>query len=161
MRFKFLAMLLLAFGTPALAAPANDPKAIVTAMYAQMVKTKDYNLPDGTYTARLAKLFADDTADGGRGGGVGRLDWDPWVNGQDFEIKDVKVTARADEFRKDRQIVEVNMIDFGKPMRVYFYFERVAGGWQIDDIRWPGKDGWTLSLVLKYGSDFMPGDNGN
>jgi hypothetical protein len=164
MRLKIFASVAIAvlLCAPAQAAsPTNNPKAIVAAMYAQMVKTTTYTLPEGIYTARLAKLFGDDQTDGERGGGVGRLDWDAWVNGQDFQIKNVTVTSRPDEFRADRQIVQVNMINFGKAARVYFYFERANGRWQIDDIRWTGKDGWTLSLVLKYGSDWLPGSKGD
>lgn len=146
----------LAFSSALAAAPADQPKAIVQGIYDQIVKTTTFTVPSGIYSPRIQKLFADDRSDGEKGGGVGRLDWDAWVNGQDMEIKDVIVTSREDEFRNDREIVRVNMLNFGKPATVYFYFEQVKGHWQIDDIRWPGPDGWTLSLVLKYGSDFLP-----
>ncbi|HEX4534650.1 MAG TPA: hypothetical protein VH000_10495 [Rhizomicrobium sp.] len=144
------------FAASAVAAPADEPKAVIQSMYDQMIKTTTFTLPDNIYSPRIQKLFADDKADGIKGGGVGRLDWDAWVNGQDFEIKSAVVSSRKDEFRNDREIVQVHMINFGKPATVYFYFEHVKGHWQIDDIRWPGPDGWTLSLVLKYGSDFVP-----
>ena len=135
----------------------DDPEKFVRATYAAFVKDPDnYSEPDDIYTPRLQQLFAADRADGGKGGGVGRLDWDAWVNGQATVISDVTVTSRKDEFRDDRRIVQAVMMNDHKPARVYFYFERVGGRWLIDDIRWPGPDGWTLSLVLKYGSDFVP-----
>ena len=150
------------FATAAFAAPpADEPKAIVQGIYAQMIKTTTFTPPDNIYSPRIQELFAEDRADGEKGGGVGRLDWDPWVNGQDFQITNIVASSRKDEFRTDREIVKVKMINFGKPAVVFFYFEKVKGHWQIDDIRWPGKGGWTLSLVLKYGSDFMPGEDDN
>ena len=157
-----IALCACAFVMPAFAgAVPDEPKAIVKDIYEEMTKTTTFTVPDNVYSPRLAKLFAEDQADGEKGGGVGRLDWDAWVNGQDFQIKNVTVTSRKDEFRDDREIVKVKMINIGKPAVVFFYFERVKGHWQIDDIRWPGKGGWTLSLVLKFGSDFMPREDDN
>ncbi len=134
-----------------------DPEQFVRDVYAKFQKDPDnYTEPNDVYTPRLAALFAADRADGEKGGGVGRLDWDAWVNGQAVNLRDIAVSSRKDEFRSDRRIVTATMTNFGKPARVYFYFERLNGRWLIDDIRWPGPDGWTLSLVLKYGSDFVP-----
>ncbi len=159
MQIPFAAAIAAVFlATGARAATAiSDPATFVRGVYASFQKDPDnYTEPDDVYTPRLAALFAADRADGEKGGGVGRLDWDAWVNGQAVNLKDVTVSARKDEFRSDRVIVTATMTNFGKPARVYFYFERMNGRWLIDDIRWPGPDGWTLSLVLKYGSDFLP-----
>jgi hypothetical protein len=153
MKNRILAVLaFVIFATPAFAV-ANDPKAVVLDVYANLKKMDSYEPPKTIYTPRLAKLIADDTADAN--GEVGRLDVDMWVNGQDFQIGPVTVTSKADEYRKDRQIVTAKVTDFGKVETVVYYFEQVGGKWLIDDLRWTGKDGWTLSLVLKYG-DYGP-----
>jgi hypothetical protein len=160
MNFQKLFMVFCAvffFGHAQAATKIDDPEKFIRGVYANFVKDpNNYTEPGDAYSPRIAQLFAADSADGTKGGGVGRLDWDAWVNGQATSIKDVTVTSRKDEFRDDRRVVQVTMTSFDKPAKVYFYFERVAGRWLIDDIRWPGPDGWTLSLVLKYGSDFIP-----
>jgi hypothetical protein len=140
------------FATPAFAV-ANDPKAIVLDVYSRLRANEDYNPPTSLLTPRLAQLIAGDTADAK--GDEGRLDVDMWRNAQDFQLGPVTATSKTDEFRKDRQIVTAKVTDFGKVETVVYYFEQINGKWLIDDLRWTGKDGWTLSLVLKYG-DYGP-----
>jgi hypothetical protein len=140
------------FATPAFAV-ANDPKAIILDVYSHLRANAEYDPPPSLLTPRLAKLIADDTADAK--GDEGRLDVDMWVNAQDLQLGPVTVTSKADEFRKDRQIVTAKVTDFGKVETVVYYFEQIGGKWLIDDIRWTGTNGWTLSLVLKYG-DYGP-----
>lgn len=136
------------FATPAFAV-ANDPKAIVLDVYNHIRTNDAYDPPKTIYTPRLAKLLADDVTDAK--GDEGRLDVDMWFNGQDFKLGAVTVTSKFDELRKDRQIVTAKVMNFGKPETVALYFEQIGGQWLLDDLRWTGKDGWTLSLVLKYG----------
>lgn len=153
---RILAVLaLVIFATPAFAV-ANDPKAIILDIYAHIRSAKGdatYDPPTSIYTPRLAKLIADDVTDAK--GDEGRLDIDMWSNGQDFQIGPVSVTSKADEFRKDRQILTAKVTDFGKVETVVYYFEQIGGKWLLDDLRWTGNNGWTLSLVLKYG-DYGP-----
>jgi hypothetical protein len=140
------------FATPAFAV-ANDPKAIIQDVYTHLRANNDYDPPTSLLTPRLAKLIADDTADAK--GEEGRLGVNMWINGQDSQLGPTTVTSKPDDFRKDRQTVTAKVMDFGKPTTVVFYFEQIGGKWLIDDLRWTGKDGWTLSLVLKWG-DYGP-----
>lgn len=147
------ALVFVVFSTPAFAV-ANDPKAIVLDIYALIKANNEYDPPNTVFTPRLAKLLADDTADAK--GEVGRLDVSVWLNAQDSQLGPVTVTeAKTDDFRKDRQTVVAKVTDFGKVQTVVFYFEKIGGKWLVDDIRWTGKDGWVLSLLLKY-SDYGP-----
>ena len=132
----------------------ESPAAIVRDIYAHIKASDAYEPPKTIYTPRLAKLLADDTADAK--GEVGRLDGSIWLNAQDFKLGGVTTSARTDEFRKERQIVTAKVINFGAPETALFFFERQNGRWLLDDVRWTGKHGWTLSLLLKYGDAGEP-----
>lgn len=146
-----------AFAAPAAAAPAktatriDDPAKFVIANYAKIAKSSDYQTPDDVYSPRLAALFALDQKEAG--GEVGRLDFDPWTNAQDFKLSSVKVTTSPVESAPDRETVTAKFNNLGTAEEIHFYFERTAAGWKIDDMRSAGKEAWTLSLILKYGWD--------
>lgn len=92
------------------------------------------------YTDRLNRLFED---------GIERIGFGFWVDGQDWEIGDISVEARAVYERPGRQVVHAHFTNFGEPRDLDFYFDRNSEGcWQIDDVA--ATAGWTLSLLLKY-----------
>lgn len=135
--------------TPAYAV-ANDPKAIILDVYAHKKANFDYEPPKAIYTPRLAKLFADNEAAADKAGDPA-LDVDIWVNAQDFQLGPVMATEKFDHYSKSKQIVTTKVTNFSAVTTVVFYFEQIGGKWLLDDMRWTGKDGFTLSLVLKYG----------
>ncbi len=128
-----------------------DPVKFVSDVYAHFEKSHDYSEPTDVYSPRLAALFALDSKEAG--GEVGRIDFDPWVNAQDFEIKNVSVKAQPVDNTKDREIVVAKFKNIGTPETIVFYFEKAkGGGWQLDDMQAPGgEQPWTLSVILKYG----------
>ncbi len=152
----FTAILLgCAFAAPVAAAPAatviTDPAKFVTENYARIAKNPDYQTPDDVYSPRLAALFALDSKEAG--GEVGRLDFDPWTNAQDFKLSSVKVTSSPVESAPDRETVVAKFKNIGSAEEIHFYFERTKAGWKIDDMRSAAGQMWTLSLILKYGWD--------
>jgi Protein of unknown function (DUF3828) len=157
MRFKFLAILSLAavLVTPTFAATRiDDPVKFVGALYAQMASSSlktPYVAPVDIYTPRLAALFALDTREAG--GEVGRIDFDFWINAQDWDLSAVKVRAAPVEGVKDREVVIATFKNFGKPEEIHFYFEKIGGRWLLDDACSLKGETWTLSLILKYGWD--------
>jgi hypothetical protein len=55
-------------------------------------------------------------------------------------------------------IVIAKFKNTGRPEEIHFDFEKTKDGWKLDDARALGGDRdetWTLSLILKYGSDDM------
>ncbi|HSM97275.1 MAG TPA: hypothetical protein VLT91_14625, partial [Rhizomicrobium sp.] len=81
-----------------------------------------------------------------------------WVNAQDtVAIDKLIVTAKPDDFRKDRQTVTAQIVNKDYPETAVFYFEKQNDKWLIDDVRWTGKNGWVLSLILKW-SDYGAGE---
>lgn len=155
-----MSALILALVAPAYAAPANDPAAIIKSLYANILASEkantNYEPPNSVFTPRIQKLIKDDETDAK--GEVGRLDTNIWVNAQDtVAIDKLIVTAKPDDFRKDRQTVTAKIINKDNPETTVFYFEKVDGKWLIDDVRWTGKNGWVLSLILKW-SDYGAGE---
>ncbi len=110
-------------------------------------------------TAELGDLLADDHSYGSiNGTGIGRLDFDWMVNGQDasitnLEIKRVAVVAYSSDKPK-REIIVAQFDNFDDPTRISYYWKYDADrGWLIEDVTGWSQDGlvWTLSLLLKYG----------
>ena len=130
----------------------DDPEKFVRSVYAQYEKSHDAKgAPDDIYSTRLSDLFALDSKEAG--GEVGRIDFDPWIDAQDFEIHNVHVTSAPVESAPSRRTVRATFKNLGRSEDIRFYFEKAKQGWKLDDMRSVGKENWTLSLILKYGWD--------
>lgn len=127
----------------------DDPKTFVTEVYRRLIETQSkghsYDEPDDIYTARLAKLIRDDRKKAK--GEVGCLDFDFWVNGQDWELSNLAVTSTDDG--PDRKTVIAKFRNLGNPEEIHFDFRRSAGRWQLDDVHSLSAPPWTLSEILK------------
>jgi hypothetical protein len=129
----------------------TDPEKAMRQVYAALEKeAQEVELP---LSARLDGLFKLDTRETGPDE-VGRIDFDYFVNGQDSKITDSVVTSRTVENADSRRIIVVRFKNFGEEMENHYFWERTKAGWVLDDVRClDGKEGYTLSLVLKYGWD--------
>jgi len=151
MQFKFVTAAMVA---ALVCAPANgatkidDPVKFVRGVYEKLAPSKDYTPPEDIYTRRLAALFALEKRDAGDE--VGTLDFVFWVNGQDWELSDVKVTGTPLSLAKDREVVVAKFKNMDHNEEIHFYFEKARTGWQLDDARAVADQTWTLSLILKY-----------
>jgi hypothetical protein len=134
-------------------AQVGDPRAFVAATYAQYARAANHPPAEPThaYSPRLRALFAayerwarahDDL--------VGSLDFDWWVNAQDWEISGVAVAAaRAGP---NRRSILARWTNYGRRDSSRFQFVRIGRRWYLDDVvngngREP--DGWTLSTLLR------------
>jgi hypothetical protein len=105
------------------------------------------------FSPRLRALFAEDESYAN--GEVGRLDFNPFSGAQDDDIKRADVTSSDVDGAPDRKVVIAKFRNMDVNQTITFYWERIAGRWYIDDIsgRTAGDShGWTLSLILKFGS---------
>src|SRR5215469_12895216 len=91
----------------------DDPEKFIRTVYGQFEKQHDYHEPDDVYSDRLKSLFALDSKEAG--GEVGRLDFDPWIDAQDWEIKNVKVTSEPVELAPSRRVVIATFKNIGRP----------------------------------------------
>lgn len=152
-KFLFaLAAIILACAPVRAATTITDPVVFVKGVYEKLAKDQNYKEPEDIYSPRLAALFALEQKEAG--GEVGRMDFDFWTNAQDWQIANVDVSSQPVEGAKDREIVVAKFKNTDRKEEIHFYFEKLSwAGWRLDDVRSFGDDGWTLSLLLKYGYD--------
>lgn len=141
---------------PAPAQPArgtDDPRALVERQYQAYLHSPDAPVaaPASAYSDRLKALFDDygrwqqahqDTA--------GSLDFDWWINAQDWQLGNVAVTEA--ETGPDAKTVTARFRNIDRNEEVRFLFVRSGGRWYLDDAvqgSGHGDDGWTLSALLR------------
>jgi len=131
----------------------DDPRAFVAETYAAY--EREANAPPAepahAYSDRLRGLFEtyeawarshDDL--------VGSLDFDWWVNAQDWTISRVSIVEFS--FGPDRKVIEAHWTNYGRRDSSRFFFVREDGRWVLDDVvngSGRGDDGWTLSALLR------------
>jgi hypothetical protein len=144
-----LILILSALAAPASTPPISNPVNFVTEVYRHFVKAQsghyDYTAPEDIYTARLKKLIQDDVKRAK--GEVGCLDFDFWVNGQDWTITNLSVTGGA--AGKDQWTVIARFRNLGDLDEIHFDFRRVDQRWLLDDVHSVKDSPWTLSEILR------------
>jgi hypothetical protein len=146
----FTAVCVLAFPWGDAAAQAQaEPAATIRAIYKQYEGPAVPKHRNDIYSARLQKLMA---ADKKRAKGeAGRLDFDPFVNGQDWEITKVVVTET--ERKGDRATVRAKFVNSDEPQDIEFQLVRGQQRWQIDEMTSHREPRWTLSKILSGAPD--------
>jgi hypothetical protein len=98
----------------------------------------------------LAALLIEDQRIAAKRNEVGLLDFDPFLDAQDFEIADFDI-AIADS-GADAATATVKFVNFDKPQTVILALVKTKDGWRIHDITWPrdGKPG-TLRGIYAHG----------
>src|SRR5262245_24749775 len=134
----------LAVALVAPAARAADPSAqsFVQAIYDQY-KGKDAKGVELTDDAAVRRYFAPALAaliikDRRQARGeVGKLDADPFIDAQDWEIDDVNVALR--DVAADKAIATVSFKNLGKRQTVVLELVKLKQDWRIADITWDRK----------------------
>lgn len=88
---------------------------------------------DALMSKSLAALFARDDLFQDESGDIGHVGADPFINGQDGELKDLQV-GLAGRPSRGRARVVASFRSFGQKMTVRFLMIEEGGGWRIDDI---------------------------
>ena len=78
-------------------------------------------------------------------GEVGKIDFDPLYNAQDFEISDFKLVVLPN--KKGSGYVAARFKNMGVEQEIIFVLQRTKKGWRIADIQY--KDGRSLWKILK------------
>ena len=142
--FSFSSVLMLSA-----ASRIDDPKNFVMEVYGRFVAAQSthhsYTPPDDIYTARLGKLLRDDKRRAR--GEVGCLDFDFWINGQDWTI--TNLTIASEDPGPEQRTVIAKFLNTGDPQEIHFDFRRNAGRWLLDDVHSRMAPLWTLSTILK------------
>jgi hypothetical protein len=143
------AALALFLATASSYAADRTPSGTVMDAYAVTRKTLDssgeppWRPPhrDKLMSKSLAALFARDDLYQDEAGEIGHIGADPFINGQDGEVKFLKITV-AEEPENGKALVNASFRSFRQPVTVRFRMIEEGGGWRIDDIinRVDGKD---------------------
>ena len=141
---------------------ANDPVAIVTAIYTRAAKGKgdggggfviENKAAKAKYLSKsLIELWAKADAHTPKGD-VGPVDFDPVTNSQEPDVKSFTVTSETSD--ADKATIAVTIAAANTPRAnaadavIRYDFVRDAGQWKIDDIR-GAEDGkpWSLRGML-------------
>jgi len=129
---------------------ATSPKEVVTELYtAHKGKADPLQYPAskkllGAYFENgLLSLYLKDQTESK--GEVGKLDFDPLYEAQDFQIKDFSIGLVSQQ--SDSAEVAASFKNIGKSEKIVFLVSNTARGWRITDIKY--SDGRTLKEILK------------
>jgi hypothetical protein len=131
-----------AFGAGGVLAAEPSAKSFVEAVYAAYKgkNTNGISLDNDTevrryFEPKLAALIIKDRKDAR--GEVGKLDGDPFIDAQDWEIDAVDIDVR--EIAADKASATVSFKNAGKQRTIILDLVKLGVGWRIADIAWDRK----------------------
>ena len=135
--FAFAALALALIATPALAEDYSDPKALVEALYAGYLPPNEFP-PDITalQSKRLNDLYDADAKEAN--GDIGRVDFDPFINGQDYDVS--KVDIGEPLVAAGKALVKVTVVNFGEADEFGVLLVKEGAAWKVDDVWHEGED---------------------
>ena len=135
----------------------GDPVALITAIYKTYtdIGPGEDGVPElsGVYSKRLQALIDKDEKETPEGD-VGRIDWDLFVDGQDWQLTELKIVPALKE--ATRAEVRATFNNFGEPRDILYTLVLENGHWRIDDIQETLKPRWTMSKILLDAPDAFP-----
>jgi len=147
MRLALVALgFLLALAVPAFSATYDSPKALLNSIYESYSTDSFPEDGEEIYSARLKRLFAADRERTPEGE-VGALDFDPFVNGQDYDLSDLIIEEPA--VAGDIASSTVRFVNLGEKNVLVISMVRETDGWKVDDVESiEGEVQWKLSEIL-------------
>ena len=89
-----------------------------------------------------------------REGEVGRIDWDVFIDGQDWKLTELKITPVSQTLSQAQ--VRATFKNFDKPSDMLFDLVLEDGHWRIDDIEKTLKPRWNMSKILTDAPNAFP-----
>lgn len=124
-----------AFAGPAAAQP-QTPQAFLEAIYkpylAKDFKGQPYGEADRYFAPILVTAMERDMADAKRHGEPPKLDGDPFVDAQEWQIKDLDISVKMKSVLT--ATATVTFANFDKPNRLKIALVQTPAGWRIADI---------------------------
>ncbi len=142
----------------------QDPGAMVASLYrGWFAEVAQDRAPYETYVARyfskeLQKIYADGEKRAKSRGDESFIDFDIFLNAQDFgKLGGIRTSVQMEQ---DKAIVRLSFQNFGKTQRLVFDTVREGQGWRVDDIQYPASEGlkaFTLrGLIAEIGKPAQP-----
>jgi Protein of unknown function (DUF3828) len=147
----FLFALGLGSGVARAAAFDSDPVSLIKAIY----KTYEEDRPQSEhiYSKRLQALVDKDEKETPEGM-VGRIDWDVFVDGQDWKLTELDITLVSKS--ADKAQVRATFKNFDHPSNMLFDLVHEDGRWRVDDVIKTLPPRWTMSKILLDAPDAFP-----
>jgi hypothetical protein len=151
MRKLLLALaLVIAGAVPAFAAGFDTPKALLEMLYSPYAQGDDFDWSTWDEarfrSAHLNALFDKDAKEAD--GEIGRLDFDPYIDGQDYQIGKLVIGEPA--IKGDTATVEVTFTNFDLAEDLTFTLVKEKDGWKIDDVVSHNKDfPYSLKAIME------------
>lgn len=137
---------LLALAVPAFAGSYDTPKALLDSIYESYSTDTFPEDSEEIYSARLKQLFASDRERTPEGE-VGALDFDPFINGQDYDLSDLVIEEPV--VSGTLASSTVRFANFGEKDVLVVSMVKETGGWKVDDVESvEGDVQWKLSEIL-------------
>jgi len=129
----------------------SDPLFLIEAIY----KSYQDNEPElsHVYSKRLQALLDKDAKETPEGM-VGRIDWDVFVDGQDWQLSDLKIVLVSRS--ATHAVVRATFKNFDHPSNMLFDLVLENDHWRIDDIQKTLPPRWTMSKILTDAPDAFP-----
>ncbi len=132
----------------------NDPVALITDIYQTYQADTDPPGYGDVYSKRLQALVDSDSKDAPDGDG-GKIDWDVFVNGNDWQVSKLSITLVSKSATRAR--VRARFYNFKEQQDQLFDLVVEDGRWVIDDVRATRKGNrWTMSKILTRAPDAFP-----
>jgi Protein of unknown function (DUF3828) len=143
--FVFVNALALVFAPAGAALADPAAKAFLEKIYAAYKGKNSKGIPLDSdamlrlyFEPKLVALMIKDRKDAQKRGDIPKLDGDPFINGQDWEIGPVDVAVR--DSAPDKASATVKFSNFKMPTTVDYDLVKLKDGWRIAEITWDGKD---------------------
>ncbi len=127
----FASALVLAFAAPAFAQTYDTPQALLEAFYEPYFTGEFYDDESVFRSAELQALY-DRDAEITPDGEMGAISFDPYIDGQDYQITEFEIGAPgiAGEYAS----ADVTFLNMGEPRSLTYELVFEDGGWKIDDV---------------------------
>ena len=135
----------------------EDPHAFVEAVYQSYLRDEAAGPeePIFVFSDRLRGLYlAYDAWARQHDDLVGSLDFDWWINAQDWQLSNLSVTETVQDENRRTEVARFTNVD--RPEEIHLLFVRQGERWYLDDVvegSGHGDDGWTLSALLQERED--------
>ncbi|UJW86735.1 DUF3828 domain-containing protein [Devosia sp. SL43] len=109
----------------------DTPQALLEAFY-EPYFNGEFSDNEEVFRSQALQALYDNDAQVTPAGEMGALSFDPYVDGQDFDIADFEIGAPgiAGEYAS----VDVTFTNFGEPRSLTYELVLEDGGWKIDDV---------------------------
>lgn len=133
---------------------ASDPVALITDIYKSYTAENDVPGYSDVYSKRLEALVDADLK-AQEPGDSGSIDWDVFVNGNDWQVSKLAITLVSKS--ATRAQVRARFFNFKEQQDQLFDLVFENGRWVIDEVSATQKGNrWTMSKILTHAPDAFP-----